>query len=104
MTTTRYGLLGEAPTDRLATLRARTNAPRFTWPVGPTTWAESADAVRRRRRRARTSRWLALFVLLAALTAAAVIWQLADGTPLTLLREGRSLVQPAIDRLRSYAA
>jgi uncharacterized membrane protein YqjE len=43
---------------------------------------------------------LATLVVLAALTAAAVIWQLADGRPLELLREGLTLVDPAADGLR----
>ncbi|MCF7551777.1 hypothetical protein [Pseudonocardia sp. WMMC193] len=93
----------DAETDPFARVRERralTNAPRRTWPSGPTTWAESAARTRRRHRRARLSRWLTVLVLLAALAAAGVIWQLADGTPLVLLREARDQVEPAIESLR----
>lgn len=93
----------DAETDPFARVRERralTNAPRRTWPSGPTTWAESAARTRSRHRRARLSRWLTVLVLLAALAAAAVIWQLADGTPLVLLREARDQAGPAIESLR----
>jgi hypothetical protein len=93
----------DAQTDpfvRVRERRAVTNAPRRTWPTGPTTWAESAAHTRRRRRRARLSGWLTILVLLAGLTAAAVIWQLADGTPLELLRQARGHAEPAIETLR----
>ncbi|GAA4544259.1 hypothetical protein [Pseudonocardia xishanensis] len=91
----------ETPTARIPVQRAPRNrlelGPRHT---GPRTWVESAARVRCMRRHARMSRWLALFVVLAALAAAAVIWQLADGRPLELLREGRVLLEPAVEGLR----
>ncbi|GAA4689019.1 hypothetical protein GCM10023215_26470 [Pseudonocardia yuanmonensis] len=65
--------------------------------AGPRTWAESAARRRRRLRRARFGRVLLVLVTLAALTAAAVIWQLADGRPLDLLRDGWALLEPRVD-------
>jgi len=93
----------ETPTARIPVQRAPLGEPRLRHGPprsGPRTWAESAAVTRRRRGRTRLSRWLALLVVLAALTAAAVIWQLADGRPLELLRDGRDLARPLIDRLR----
>lgn len=93
----------DAQTDPFARVRERralTNAPRRSWPVGPTTWAESAARTRSRHRRARLSHWLTFLVLLAAFAGGAVIWQLADGTPAELLREARVYAEPAIESLR----
>ncbi|WP_181779833.1 hypothetical protein [Pseudonocardia pini] len=84
----------ETPTERLVPLQPVRRRS------GPTTWADSASRARRRHRHRRLSKALATLVLLAALTAAAVIWQLAGGRPLELLREGLTLVEPAVDGLR----
>ena len=65
--------------------------------MGPRTWAESAARRRRRLRRARFCRLLLILVALAALTGGAVIWQLADGRPLELLRDGWALLEPRVD-------
>ncbi|GAA1872219.1 hypothetical protein GCM10009836_61390 [Pseudonocardia ailaonensis] len=78
--------LSDVPTDRIPVQRARHHR-------GPTTWDELAARRRRRRRHVVLGRWLAVFVLLAGLAGAAVIWQIADGEPLTLLREGLAVVE-----------
>ncbi|MFC5947218.1 hypothetical protein ACFQH9_02855 [Pseudonocardia lutea] len=75
-------------------------APRATLrATGPRTWAESAARRRRRLRRARFGRVLLVLVALASLAAAAVIWQLADGRPLELLREGWAQLEPRVDEV-----
>jgi uncharacterized membrane protein YqjE len=42
---------------------------------------------------------LLVLVALASLAAAAVIWQLADGRPLELLREGWAQLEPRVDEV-----
>jgi uncharacterized iron-regulated membrane protein len=91
MTPLHLSELSDAPTDRIPVQRARTRS-------GPTTWDELAARRRRRRRHAVLGRWLAVFVLLAGLAAAAVIWQIADGEPLALLREGLAVVRSWLGR------
>ncbi|MCE3550403.1 hypothetical protein LWC33_02890 [Pseudonocardia sp. RS11V-5] len=79
----------QRPAERALRLAPRTRGPR--------TWAESAARHRSRIRRARFGRLLLALVVLAVLTGAAVIWQLADGRPQQLLRDGWALLEPRVD-------
>jgi hypothetical protein len=97
-----WTLADDAPTVRIPVQRPSQapahRATRASLRVsGPRTWAESAARHRRRLRRARFGRLLLVLVAVAALTGVAVIWQLADGRPLQLLRDGWALLEPRVD-------
>ncbi|MCE0761741.1 hypothetical protein LWC35_02250 [Pseudonocardia kujensis] len=95
-----WTLPDDSPTVRLPFQRPAHRAVRVARRTrGPRTWAESAARRRRRIRRARFGRLLLVLVALAALTGAAVIWQLADGRPLHLLRDGWALLEPHVDEV-----